>query len=57
MKPKQILTNKSFCALPWTGFIVQQNGDVKNCVLADKVLGTSTTTVYRKYCRVRKIKK
>jgi radical SAM protein with 4Fe4S-binding SPASM domain len=39
MKPKQILTNKSFCALPWTGFIVQQNGDVKNCVLADKVLG------------------
>ena len=39
MKPKQILMNKSFCPLPWTGFIVQQNGDVKNCVLAKKTLG------------------
>lgn len=39
MDAKRILTNRSFCPLPWTGFIVQQNGDVKNCVLANKVLG------------------
>lgn len=25
--------------MPWTGMIVQQNGDVKNCVLSKKVLG------------------
>jgi len=36
---KKLLTNKSFCPLPWTGFIVQQNGDVKNCVLSNEVIG------------------
>lgn len=39
MHAKKILTNRSFCPLPWAGFIVQQNGDVKNCVLAKQVLG------------------
>jgi MoaA/NifB/PqqE/SkfB family radical SAM enzyme len=39
MHAKEILTNKSFCPLPWTGFIVQQNGDVKNCVLSKEVIG------------------
>lgn len=39
MHAKEILTNKSFCPLPWTGFIVQQNGDVKNCVLSSEVIG------------------
>lgn len=39
MDAKKILTNKSFCPLPWTGFIVQQNGDVKNCVLSKDVIG------------------
>lgn len=39
MDTKKILTNKSFCPLPWTGFIVQQNGDIKNCVLAKDVIG------------------
>lgn len=39
MDAKKILTNRSFCPLPWTGFIVQQNGDVKNCVLARDVIG------------------
>jgi MoaA/NifB/PqqE/SkfB family radical SAM enzyme len=41
MHAKEILTNKSFCPLPWTGFIVQQNGDVKNCVLSSEVIGNS----------------
>lgn len=39
MDAKKILTNRSFCPLPWAGFIVQQNGDVKNCVLARDVIG------------------
>jgi radical SAM protein with 4Fe4S-binding SPASM domain len=39
MEAKQIIKNKSFCPLPWTGFIVQQNGDIKNCVLAKEVIG------------------
>lgn len=39
MDAKGILTNKSFCPLPWTGFIVQQNGDVKNCVLSKETIG------------------
>lgn len=44
MDPKSMLTNKSFCPLPWTGFIIQQNGDVKNCVLAKKVIGNINKT-------------
>jgi radical SAM protein with 4Fe4S-binding SPASM domain len=39
MEAKEIIKNKSFCPLPWTGFIVQQNGDIKNCVLAKDVIG------------------
>ena len=39
MEAKKIIKNKSFCPLPWTGFIVQQNGDIKNCVLAKEVIG------------------
>jgi len=34
-----MMRNKSFCALPWTGFIVEQDGNVKNCVLAQESLG------------------
>jgi len=43
MHAKEILTNKSFCPLPWTGFIIQQNGDVKNCVLSKEVIGNIDT--------------
>jgi len=43
MDAKEILTNKSFCPLPWTGFIVQQNGDVKNCVLSKEIIGNIDT--------------
>jgi radical SAM protein with 4Fe4S-binding SPASM domain len=39
MDAKNIIKNKSFCPLPWTGFIVQQNGEVKNCVLAKDSIG------------------
>jgi len=39
MDPKQILKNKSLCYLPWTGFILEPTGNIKNCVLSTKVLG------------------
>lgn len=44
MDPKQILKNKSFCPLPWTGFIVQQNGEIKNCVLSNDAIGNINDT-------------
>jgi hypothetical protein len=31
MDTKKILTNKSFCTLPWSGFELEPNGNVKNC--------------------------
>ena len=39
MDAKQLIKNKSFCPLPWTGFIVRQNGDIKNCILSTQVIG------------------
>jgi len=40
MDPKDYLTNKSFCPLPWTGFYVEPTGKVKNCVVATDKLGS-----------------
>jgi radical SAM protein with 4Fe4S-binding SPASM domain len=39
MDPKEILTNKSFCVLPWTGFELEPNGNVKNCIISKEKLG------------------
>ena len=39
MDAKNYIKNKSFCTLPWTGFIVHQNGDVRNCVLSKSKIG------------------
>ena len=39
MDAKDYIKNKSFCPLPWTGFIIHQNGDVRNCVLSKEKLG------------------
>jgi len=39
MDPKDYLTNKSFCPLPWTGFYLEPTGKVKNCVVAVDKLG------------------
>ena len=39
MDPKKILTNKSFCVLPWTGFELEPNGDIKTCIIAKEKLG------------------
>ena len=39
MDAKKILTNKSFCPLPWTGFELEPNGNVKNCIISNSTLG------------------
>lgn len=32
MKPKDILTNPTFCPVPWTGLMYNFDGKVKNCI-------------------------
>lgn len=44
MDPKKLLTNKSICVLPWTGFELEPNGLVKNCVLSTNPLGNINHT-------------
>lgn len=39
MTPKEILTNPAFCVLPWTGFIMEADGTIKNCVASTSKLG------------------
>jgi radical SAM protein with 4Fe4S-binding SPASM domain len=39
MDAKTLLKNKSICTLPWTGFQLEPNGDVKNCIISKEVLG------------------
>jgi radical SAM protein with 4Fe4S-binding SPASM domain len=39
MDAKKILTNKSFCVLPWTGFELEPSGDIKNCIISKSKLG------------------
>ena len=39
MTPKDILTNKAFCPMPWTGLMYNSDGDVKNCIRSAEVLG------------------
>jgi len=31
--------DKNFCVIPWTGFEVEPNGDVKNCIISKDVIG------------------
>ena len=44
MDAKKIVTNKSFCVLPWTGFQLEANGDVKNCIISNDTLGNINNT-------------
>lgn len=39
MDVKKIFTNKSFCVLPWTGFELEPNGSVKNCIISTDKIG------------------
>jgi len=38
MDPKRAI-NGTFCPVPWTGFIMNPNGEVKNCVVSKQRLG------------------
>lgn len=39
MDSKEYLTNKSFCPIPWTGFMYSSNGDVMNCIRSQRAIG------------------
>jgi MoaA/NifB/PqqE/SkfB family radical SAM enzyme len=39
MTPKDLLTNRNFCPMPWTGLMYNFDGDVKNCIRSTGVLG------------------
>ena len=39
MTPKDILTNKYFCPMPWTGLMYNFDGKVKNCIRSDEHTG------------------
>lgn len=43
MDPKTALKNGSFCPCPWTGFIMQADGSIKNCVAAQDEIGNVNT--------------
>jgi uncharacterized Fe-S cluster-containing radical SAM superfamily protein len=39
MNPKDVLTNRHFCPMPWTGLMYNFDGAVKNCIRSDDTLG------------------
>jgi sulfatase maturation enzyme AslB (radical SAM superfamily) len=39
MTPKDVLTNKHFCPMPWTGLMYNSDGKVKNCIRSDAATG------------------
>jgi sulfatase maturation enzyme AslB (radical SAM superfamily) len=39
MDPKEYITNKTFCPIPWTGFMYNSNGDVMNCIRSQRPIG------------------
>lgn len=39
MTPKDILTNRNFCPMPWTGLMYNFDGKVKNCIRSGGKIG------------------
>ena len=39
MTPKDVLTNKTFCPMPWTGLMYNFDGTVKNCIRSAETIG------------------
>jgi len=39
MTPKDILTNRCFCPMPWTGLMYNFDGTVKNCIRSSNYIG------------------
>ena len=44
MNPKDVLTNRHFCPMPWTGLMYNFDGAVKNCIRSDDTLGNIKDT-------------
>ncbi len=44
MDAKDLIKNKSICTLPWTGFELEPNGVVKNCIISSNRLGNINDT-------------
>jgi len=44
MTPKDYITKKSFCTLPWLGVFIQPDGEVKNCAITGQSLGNINKT-------------
>ena len=43
MDPKRAI-NGTFCPVPWTGFIMNPDGEIKNCVISEQKLGNINDT-------------
>jgi MoaA/NifB/PqqE/SkfB family radical SAM enzyme len=39
MTPKDLLTNRAFCPMPWTGLMYNFDGTVKNCIRSSNSIG------------------
>jgi MoaA/NifB/PqqE/SkfB family radical SAM enzyme len=39
MTPKDLLTNRAFCPMPWTGIMYNFDGTVKNCIRSSEPIG------------------
>jgi MoaA/NifB/PqqE/SkfB family radical SAM enzyme len=39
MTPKDVLTNRNFCPMPWTGLMYNTDGKVKNCIRSAGPIG------------------
>lgn len=39
MTPKDMLTNRAFCPMPWTGLMYNFDGTVKNCIRSAETIG------------------
>ena len=48
MTPKDILTNRHFCPMPWTGLMYNFDGKVKNCIRSNDKLGNIKDTPVEK---------
>jgi len=44
MNPKDVLTNRHFCPMPWSGLMYNFDGTVKNCIRSDDKLGNIADT-------------
>jgi sulfatase maturation enzyme AslB (radical SAM superfamily) len=44
MNPKDVLTNRHFCPMPWSGLMYNFDGTVKNCIRSDDRLGNIKNT-------------